>query len=128
MPVAAPPAIGLAWGVRYADGRTITGKLPEELPGVCPREGMVRFDLLQGNEDAGWTPILAIELAEHENLVFKRRMQSVNFGPGQAVGLIAGIYDKHAGRVTAALYLHGDGTMTLRSVTADVEADPHEVV
>lgn len=89
---------------------------------------MTRLDLLQGNQDAGWTPILAVELAEHENLVFKRRLQSVNFGPGQAVGLIGGIYDKHAGRVTAALYLHGDGTMTLRSGTADVEADPHEVV
>ena len=126
--VAAPPATGLAWEACYADGRKIAGRLPGQLPGVAPREGMVRFVLAQGSQDSGWVPLLAVELADHENLVFKRRMQSVIFGPGQAVALIAGIYDKNAGRITSALYLHGDGTMTLRSATADVEADPHEVV
>lgn len=88
---------------------------------------MTRFDLLQGNPDSGWTPILAVDLAEHERLVFRRRMQaSLLGGPASAVGLIVGSHDTQSGR-TSLVYLHGDGTMSLRCATADVEVEPHEV-
>lgn len=128
MSVAAPVAIGLAWVARYADDSTVIGHLPDELPGAhVPRAGMVRFDLLQGNEDQGWTPILAVDLAPHERLVFRRRMQaSLLGGPASAVGLIVGSHDTRLNR-TSLVYLHGDGTMSLRCATADVTPEPHEV-
>ena len=128
MSVAAPAAVGLAWIARYADDTTITGHLPEELPGAAvPRPGMTRFDLLQGNHDSGWTPILAVDLAEHERLVFRRRMQSSLLGgPASAVGLIVGSYDTRSD-VCSLVYLHGDGTMSLRCDLADVRPEPHEV-
>lgn len=120
----------LAWAATYADGRTITGQLPEELPGAAvPREGLTGFELAQGSQDAGWTRILAVELAEHERLVFRRRMQvdplAQGAGPA-AVALIVGTYDLRTDAFSL-LYLNGDGTMTLRAAMADVAVEAHEV-
>lgn len=120
----------LAWTALYTDGRTVTGRLPEDLPGASvPRDGLVSFTLAQGSPDAGWTPILTVDLAEHERLVFRRRMMSsTGFSAlvPQAVGLIVGSYDTTTDR-SSLLYLHGDGTMSLRVATADVAPEPHEV-
>lgn len=118
----------LAWVASYADGRQINGRLPEQLPGAAvPRDGLIRFELLQGNPDNGWTPILAVDLAEHERLVFRRRMMTTPLAhiTAQAIGLIVGSYDTRADTYSL-LYLHGDGAMTLRAATSDVAVEPHE--
>lgn len=128
MSVAAPAAIGLAWIATYEDEKQINGQLPDELPGAAvPRAGLRAFTLVQGNHDSGWSPILQVDLADHERLIFRRRMQaSLLGGPASAVGLIVGSYDTRSD-VCSLVYLHGDGTMSLRCATADVRPEPHEV-
>lgn len=118
----------LRWAAHYGDGRSITGLLPDRLPGDIPRNGMVALELAQGSADAGWVPILTVHLADHERLVFHRRMVTPAFTAAvpQAIGLIVGSYDTHTDR-SSLLYLHGDGTMSLRVATADVAPEPHEV-
>lgn len=121
----------LAWAARYEDERVITGRIAEDLPGAAvPRHGMKRFDLLQGSDVDGWALIFYVELADHERLVFKRRMQGalLNGGVGSvgAVAIIVGVYDTRTDSV-AVNHFSGDGTICLRCATADVRPEPHEV-
>lgn len=119
----------LRWAAAYADGREVSGQLPEDLPGAAvPRDGLRKFTLSQGTRDLGWTPILAVDLADHERLVFRRRLMTPAFAAAAPapIGLIVGSYDTTTDR-SSLLYLHGDGTMSLRVATADVAPEPHEV-
>lgn len=118
----------LRWAAHYGDGRSITGLLPDHLPGDIPRDGMVALQLAQGSQDTGWTPILTVHLADHERLIFKRRMvtAALTAAAPLPIGLILGTYDTQTDCFALA-YLNGDGTMDLRASTADVVLEPHEV-
>lgn len=122
----APPVVGLAWAARYADDRVVSGRLPDELPGAAvPRQGMTRFDLVQ-HGPMGVAVILSVELAEHERLVFKRRMRAnLLTGESGAVALVIGVYDTRTDGCSL-VYLNGDGTMALRCATGDIRPEPHE--
>ena len=119
----------LRWAAAYADGREVTGQLPQEQPGAAvPRYGLRRFTLLQGTPDVGWSTVLTVELADHERLVFRRRVVTPAFSVAAASlkTLIVGVHDTQS-NVTALNYLNGDGTITMRVATGDVAPEPHEV-
>ena len=122
--------VGLAWAVSYADGRSITGRLPQDLPGgAVPRDGLTSFHLLQGSEAQGWSLIFAVELAEHERLVFHRTMRGnplLGLADAHAVALRIGIYDSRTDRCSIVTF-NGDGSMVLNVATSQVRPEPHEV-
>lgn len=121
--------VGLAWAVSYADGRSITGRLPQELPGAAPREGLTRFDLLQGSDQAGWSLIFTVELSPHERLIVRRQMQGslmLGLSDAHATALKIGVYDTRTDGCSIVTF-NGDGTMVLRAAASDLRPEPHEI-